>query len=76
MLKICMKFYQDILNRLKFIERSFLTATAIYKVQRGITKIHNQELWFLHSARRCAEFNICMKFFEDILKGFKVIEPT
>ena len=39
----------------------FLTTTAIYKVQRGITKIHNQELWFLHSARR----RICMKFYED-----------
>ena len=43
----------------------FLTVTAIYKVQRGITKIHNQELWFLHSARRRTEINICMKFYED-----------
>ena len=65
MLKICMKFYQDILNGFKFIQRSFLTATAIYKVQRGITKIHNQELWFLHSARRRTEIKICMKFYED-----------
>ena len=60
-----MKFYQDILNGFKFIQRSFLTATAISKVQRGITKIHNQELWFLHSARRRTESNICMKFYED-----------
>ena len=65
MLKICMTFYQDILNGFKFIERSFLTATAIYKVQRGITKIHNQELWFLHSIHRRTEFNICMKSYED-----------
>ena len=43
----------------------FLTATAIYKVQRGITKIHNQELWFLHSACRRTEINICMTFYED-----------
>ena len=76
MLKMCMKFYQDILNVFRFIERSFSTDTGIYKVQRDITKIHNQELWFLHSARRRTEFNICMKFYEDILKGFKVIEST
>ena len=65
MLKICMKFYQDILNGFKFIQRCFLTATAVYKVQRGITKIHNQELWFLHLACRRTEINICMKFHED-----------
>ena len=69
MLKNCMKFYQD-----KFIQQSFLTATAIYKVQRGITKIHNQELWFLHSARRRTEINICISFMK--MKGFKVIQPT
>ena len=68
-----MKFYQDILNGFKFTERSFLTATAIYKVQRDITKIQNQELWFSHSARRRTEFNICMKFYDDVLTSFKVI---
>ena len=35
------------------------------QVKRGITKIHNQELWFLHSAHRRTEINICMKFYED-----------
>ena len=55
----------------------FVLETATYKVQRGITKkIHKQELWFLHNARRPIVLNICMKFHEDILKGFKVIGWT
>ena len=52
----------------------FVLETA-YKIQRGITKkIHEQELWFLHSACRHVVFNICMKFHEDIWKDFKFIE--
>ena len=55
----------------------FVLETATYKVQRGITKkIHKQELWFLHCACRHMMLNICMKFHEDILKGFKVKELT
>ena len=30
----------------------------------------------MHSARRLMLVNICMKFHEDNLKGFKVIEQT
>ena len=53
----------------------FVTETATYKVQRGITKkIHIQELWLLCSAGRLIVLNICMKFYEHILDGFKVIE--
>ena len=35
-----------------------------------------QELPFLHSARRLMLIDICMKFREDSLYGFKVIERT
>ena len=57
----------------------FVTETATYKVQRDITQnIHIQELQFLCSACRPMLVNISMsmKFHEDILKGFKVIEQT
>ena len=35
-----------------------------------------QELWFLHSACRLMLIDIDMKFREDSLKGFQVIEQT
>ena len=58
-------------------KHDFVLETATYKVQRGITKkIHKQELWFLHSACRHMVLNICMKFHEDILEGFNIIQRT
>ena len=53
LVNISVKFHEYILNGLKVIERTqFVTKTATYKVQRGITlKIYIQELWFLRSAR-------------------------
>ena len=35
-----------------------------------------QELWFLYSASRLMLIDICMKFHEDSLNGFHVIELT
>ena len=35
-----------------------------------------QELPFLHSARRLMLIDICMKFREDSLRGFRVTERT
>ena len=35
-----------------------------------------QELWFLHSARHLTVIDIYMKFREDSLNGFYVIERT
>ena len=35
-----------------------------------------QELWFLHSACSLMLIDICMKFREDCLNGFQVIEQT
>ena len=48
-----------------------------YKLQRDLTKkIHIQQLWFLHSACHLLVLNICMKFYEYILKSSKDIERT
>ena len=53
----------------------FVTETATYKVQRGITQsIYIQELWFLRSAHRLILVNISMMFHESILNGFQVTE--
>ena len=55
----------------------FVTETATYKVKRDLTQnVSIQELWFLHSACHLMLVNICMKFHEDILNGFKGIERT
>ena len=55
----------------------FVTETATYKVQSGITKkLHIQEIRFLCSACRPMLVNIPMKVHEDILNSFKVIEQT
>ena len=55
----------------------FAYVHVMYKVQRSITqKIYTQELWFLSSACCPMLVNIYMKFHEDILNGFQVIERT
>ena len=71
-----MKFYEYILNSSKDIEQTlFCQETATKKVQRDVTqKVSIQELWFLRSACHLMLVNICMKFHEDILNGFKVTE--
>ena len=75
-LNICMKFYEYILNSSKVIEWTrFCQETGTLKVRRDVTqKVSIQELWFLCSACRLMLINICMKFHEDILSGFKVTE--
>ena len=48
---------------------------AIFNVQRPIfPKVSNPELQFLRSAHRLVVLNICVKFHENILNGFKVTE--
>ena len=76
-LNFCLKFYEYILKSSKDIERTwFCQETATQKVQRDVTQVSIQELWFLHSACRLMLVNICMKFHEDTLNGFKVTERT
>ena len=73
LVNICMKFHDDTLNGFKIIERTcFCHRTADYILQI----IHIQELWILHSACNLLVRNIYMKFHEDILNSFKVIERT
>ena len=49
----------------------------IVNTQRAITpKGGKPELWFLCSARRLMWFNICVKFHENMSRGFKVMERT
>ena len=73
-LTICMKFQEDIFNGFHVKHRHRI---ASYKVQRRITKtLHIQELWLLCSVHRLMMLNTCMKFYEHILNGFKVIEWT
>ena len=71
-----MKFCEYILNSSKVIERTrFCHGTTNYKLQRDVTqRVSIQELWFLHSARHLMLVNICVKFHEDTLNGFKATE--
>ena len=49
----------------------------IVNTQRAITpKGGKPEVWFMFSARRLMVFNVCVKFHENMLSGFKVMERT
>ena len=78
LVNISMKFYEDILNGLKVIERTQFCHRNCHlqSSKEQNTKIYNQELWFLCSAHRLMLINISMKFHEDILNGFQVTERT
>ena len=75
MLYISMKFHEKISWRV-FKLYSGREMTTV-KFQRGITtKLYRQELWFLRSACHLLMLYTSMKFYENILKGFQVIEQT
>ena len=49
----------------------------IVNTQRAITpKVRKPELRFLCSAHRLMEFNVCVKFHENVSGSFKVMERT
>ena len=49
----------------------------IVNTQRAITpKVEKPELRFMCSARRLIVFNVCVKFHENMSRGFKVMELT
>ena len=74
LIDIYMKFREDSLNCFQVIER---TCFVTDNVPREITqKVKMQELLFLRSARRLMLIDIYMKFREDGLNGFQVIERT
>ena len=50
---------------------------AIFNIQRAITlTVGKQELRFMCSACHLMVFNVCVKFHENMLSGFKVMEAT
>ena len=70
--------FMVILSRFKVIERTrFCHRNWNLQSSKGNnSKLYNQELWFFHSVCNPMLVNISMKFHEDILNGFKVIELT
>ena len=55
----------------------YVVEMAIFHVQRAITpKVCNPELGYLRSACHLIVLNTCVKFHENILKGFEVTEQT
>ena len=72
LVNICMKCHEDILNSFKVIERIWF---CLQTSKRRNSKIHIQELWFLHRLHLLV-LSICMKFCEYTLNSFKVTEWT
>ena len=52
-------------------------AVLTVNTQRAITpEVEKPELRFMCSAHRLMVFNVCVKFHENMLGGFKVLERT
>ena len=78
-LNICMKFQEDIFNGFHVKHRHDFVTELLLTSSKGIIKnTHIQELWLLCSAHRLMMLmgNTCLKFYEHILNGFKVVERT
>ena len=74
LIDIYMKFCEDRLNSFQDIERTQFCDGQSSKGNNS--KSIMQELRFLHSACRLMLIDIYMKFRDDSLKGFQVIERT
>ena len=73
---VCVKFHENMSRGFKVIERT-RKLLKIVNTQREITpKVENPELRFMCSARRLMVFNVCVKFHENMSRGFKVMERT
>ena len=74
MLYISTKFHENILNGIQVIER---TQNCHCQISKGNNfKMYRQELQFLWSAHHLIILYMSMKFHENILNGFQVIEGT
>ena len=70
---VCVKFHENMSRGFKVMERT----RNIVNTQRAITpKVEKPELRFMCSARRLMVFNVCVKFHENMSRGFKVMERT
>ena len=73
MFKVCVKFHENMSSGFKVMERT----PKIVNTQRAITpKVGKSELRFMCSARWLMMFNICVKFYENVSSGLKVMERT
>ena len=75
-LNICMKFHEDIFKGFKVIEQTqfchrncYIQSSKVYNLKNTCPRV-----MVLCSARYLKLVHISMKFHEDILNGFKVIE--
>ena len=67
---VCVKFHENMSRGFKVMEKT----RNIVNTQRAITpKVEKPELWFMCSARRLMVFNVCVKFHENMSRGFKVV---
>ena len=73
---IYMKFLEDILNRFQVIERTRFCDGPSSKESNSKSINARVMAFFLRSARRLMLIDIYMKFREDSLNGFQVIERT
>ena len=73
MLYISIKFHENILKSFQIIER---TRNDHCRISKGNNYKTVDELWFFCSACRLMMLYVSMKFHENILKGFQVIERT
>ena len=71
---IYMQLLEDILNRFQVTEQTWLCDGQSSKGNNS--KSIMQGLWFLHSAHHLMLIDIYMKFHEDSLNVFQVIEGT
>ena len=70
---VCLKFHDNMSSGFKLMKRTQKLLTQ----KRAITpKVGKPELRFMCSARRLMVFNVCVKFHENMLSGFKVMERT
>ena len=71
-----MKFYDYILNGFKVIDRTYFVTELLLTKFKGTNSISINTRVMVLVHYHLMLVNICMKFHEDILNGFKVIERT
>ena len=77
-LNICMKFQEDFFNGFHVKHRHDFVTELFLQVQRGIAKnaYSRAMVVVLCTSSYDAYGNTCMKFYEHISNGFKVVERT
>ena len=73
MFNVCVKFHINMSSSFTVMEPT----RKYVNTQRAITpKVGKQELCLVCSARRLMVFIVCVKFHENMSRGFKVMEWT